>query len=51
MPADRLEHYKAAGISGRLGRPDEVADAIVALLGLRGTWTTGAVLDINGGMT
>jgi NAD(P)-dependent dehydrogenase (short-subunit alcohol dehydrogenase family) len=31
----------------RIGRPDEIADVIVALA--RSTWTTGAVWSVNGG--
>jgi 3-oxoacyl-[acyl-carrier protein] reductase len=39
-----------AGIpGGRLGRPDEVADAVVFLCSRRASWITGATLLVDGG--
>jgi NAD(P)-dependent dehydrogenase (short-subunit alcohol dehydrogenase family) len=35
---------------GRLGTPDEVADAVAYLAGEQAGWVTGEVLDINGGI-
>jgi 3-oxoacyl-[acyl-carrier protein] reductase len=35
---------------GRLGKPEEVADAILFLASPRATFITGQVLAVNGGM-
>lgn len=35
---------------GRLGTPDEVADAVAYLAGEQAGWVTGEILDINGGI-
>ena len=34
---------------GRLGRPEEVADAVVFLCSSRASWITGATLLVDGG--
>ena len=34
---------------GRLGRGDEVADAVTYLAGEQASFTTGEILDVNGG--
>ncbi len=34
---------------GRLGTPEDIADAVLFLLGPRGRWITGQVLHVNGG--
>lgn len=36
---------------GRIGRPADIADAIVHLASDRSSWVTGTTLDITGGMT
>lgn len=35
---------------GRLGEPDEIATAVCYFASEEARWTTGAVLDVNGGM-
>jgi 3-oxoacyl-[acyl-carrier protein] reductase len=35
--------------SGRLGRPEEIADAAVWLVSARANWVTGAALGVDGG--
>ena len=34
---------------GRLGRPEDIADAALFLLGPHARWITGQVLHVNGG--
>ena len=36
--------------AGRLGTPEEVADAVAYLAGDQAAWVTGEILDINGGI-
>jgi 3-oxoacyl-[acyl-carrier protein] reductase len=52
MRATDPAYYEATlrGIpGGRLGRPDEVADAVVFLCSRRASWITGATLVVDGG--
>jgi NAD(P)-dependent dehydrogenase (short-subunit alcohol dehydrogenase family) len=53
-PSARLAPYAVAMLEatplGRTGSPDEIADAIVFLLSDRSPYTTGAILDITGGV-
>ena len=35
---------------GRMGQPDDVADAVAYLAGDSAGWVTGEVLDVNGGL-
>jgi NAD(P)-dependent dehydrogenase (short-subunit alcohol dehydrogenase family) len=35
---------------GRLGRPDDIAGAILFLTGRGGAYTTGAILPVDGGV-
>jgi NAD(P)-dependent dehydrogenase (short-subunit alcohol dehydrogenase family) len=46
---DRAKHLGASTPMGRAGRPEEVAEAIVWLLGDAASYTTGAILDVAGG--
>ncbi len=46
---DRAVRLGAATPMGRAGRPEEVAEAILWLLGPGSSYTTGAVLDVAGG--
>jgi 3-oxoacyl-[acyl-carrier protein] reductase len=36
---------------GRLGKPEEIAQAIAFLCGEGGSWVNGQILRVNGGMT
>ena len=45
----RMEQYRRETPLGRNGAADEVAAAVVFLLGDESSFITGAVLDINGG--
>lgn len=51
IPGDRLEVYRTSNLLGRLGRPEEIAHAISSLIGPAGSWATGSIIDINGGLT
>ena len=46
---DRAKRLGAGTPMGRAGRPEEVAEAIVWLLGDGASYTTGAMLDVAGG--
>jgi NAD(P)-dependent dehydrogenase (short-subunit alcohol dehydrogenase family) len=46
---DRARRIGATTPMGRAGRPEEVAEAIVWLLGDAASYTTGAILDVAGG--
>jgi NAD(P)-dependent dehydrogenase (short-subunit alcohol dehydrogenase family) len=46
---DRARRVGATTPLGRAGRPEEVAEAIVWLLGDGASYTTGAILDVAGG--
>jgi 3-oxoacyl-(acyl-carrier-protein) reductase len=50
MPAAAMETVKASTPVGRLGRPEEVASAIVFLASPQSSYITGQVLPVNGGM-
>jgi 3-oxoacyl-(acyl-carrier-protein) reductase len=50
MPDATMESVKAATPLGRLGRPEEVAAAIVFLAGPESSFITGQVIPVNGGM-
>jgi 3-oxoacyl-(acyl-carrier-protein) reductase len=50
VPAAGLDQVKALTPMGRLGRPEEIADAIVFLASPRANFITGQVLAVNGGM-
>ena len=50
MPEAALNQVKAMTPLGRLGKPEEIADAVVFLAGPRAAYVTGQVLAVNGGM-
>ena len=50
VPEAALEQVKSVTPMGRLGRPEEIADAIVFLASPRASFITGQVLSVNGGM-
>ena len=48
-PPDRLAALETNGLFGRWGEPDEIAVAVEWLLHPENTYTTGAMIDVNGG--
>jgi 3-oxoacyl-(acyl-carrier-protein) reductase len=50
MPESTLAQVKAMTPMGRLGKPEEIADAVVFLASPRSSYVTGQVLAVNGGM-
>ncbi|HZV34318.1 MAG TPA: 3-oxoacyl-[acyl-carrier-protein] reductase [Verrucomicrobiae bacterium] len=50
VPAATLDHVKAITPMGRLGNPDEVANAVAFLASPRSSYITGHVLSVNGGL-
>lgn len=50
VPEPALDQVKAMTPMGRLGKPEEIADAIAFLASPRATFITGQVLAVNGGM-
>src|SRR5437867_669340 len=50
MPTSALDQVKAMTPLGRLGQPEEIADAVIFLASPRSGFITGQVLAVNGGM-
>jgi len=50
MPEAPLDQVRANTPMGRLGKPEEIADAVVFLASPRSSYVTGQVLAVNGGM-
>jgi 3-oxoacyl-[acyl-carrier protein] reductase len=49
MTTNLPDTFKTLLPVGRLGRPEEVADAVTYLAGEQASFTTGEILDVNGG--
>lgn len=49
FPAQQLERIRSSVAMGRLGRPDEIADAVCFLASERASFITGQTLLVNGG--
>ena len=45
-----IARYQAAAPLGRLGRPEDVADACIFLASAGARWITGASLTVDGGV-
>jgi 3-oxoacyl-(acyl-carrier-protein) reductase len=50
IPEAALDRVKGMTPLGRLGKPEEIADAVVFLAGPHSSYVTGQVLGVNGGM-
>ncbi len=50
MPPEALAQVKALTPMGRLGKPEEIAEAVEFLASPRASFITGQVLGVNGGM-
>jgi len=50
MAPAALDQVRASTPMGRLGKPEEIADAVLFLAGPRSSFLTGQVLAVNGGM-
>jgi meso-butanediol dehydrogenase/(S,S)-butanediol dehydrogenase/diacetyl reductase len=49
--ADRQDEYAAGYPLGRLGEPEDVATAVAWLASPEASWTTGTIIDIDGGLS
>lgn len=50
VPAELLEKFAKMTMLGRLGQPQEIADATLYLASDESSYVTGQVLEVNGGM-
>ncbi|MEU7898234.1 SDR family NAD(P)-dependent oxidoreductase [Nonomuraea sp. NPDC049152] len=49
LPAERLQRLAAAFPLGRIGEPDDIAQAVLYLASPASSWVTGATFDLTGG--
>ncbi|MCL2364792.1 MAG: beta-ketoacyl-ACP reductase [Defluviitaleaceae bacterium] len=50
VPQDLLDKFAAQTMLGRLGQPEEIANAVLFLAGDESVYITGQTLSVNGGM-
>ncbi len=50
-PKEKVERAKAGAPLGRLGKPEDIVNAISFLLSDKAEFITGQILDVNGGVT
>lgn len=50
VPADLLEKFAKLTMLGRLGEPEEIANATLFLASDKSSYVTGHNLSVNGGM-
>lgn len=50
IPGNRAEEHRDSSILGRFGETSEVAELIMSLFSPAGSWMTGSIIDINGGI-
>ena len=50
VPQDLLDKFAKMTMLGRLGQPEEIADAALFLASTESSYVTGHVLEVNGGM-
>ena len=49
MPADQIEVYAENTLTTRLGRPEDIAAAVVFLASDQSRYMCGALVEVNGG--